>query len=306
MRGDDTTVPDPEHALAVVGHGGLARLGRGLGRAPGVASLSEPPTADGERAAVTVLLTDFADGAVPPVEWFDRVTVGAGLYLAVVAAPASADALDPTVARAVRRLRGAVDATVVLRPGHHRRGVRATVTTLADLLARPGVVNLDPADVRTVLRAGPTAAVATGTGTENGDAASDAVTAVQTALDAPHADVGPPEAVLVNLVGGPGLSLAAAVDAVDGIQQAVPDDAVLIWGSPSSPRCRPSTLRSSPAAPAPRSSRWCCPTRASRHRVRPVRGVAATSPPTRWGTAGRPPARAVATPGRPGGSEKGS
>ncbi|WP_284007926.1 hypothetical protein [Haloarcula pelagica] len=252
MRGDDTTVPDPEHALAVVGHGGLARLGRGLGRAPGVASLSEPPTADGERAAVTVLLTDFADGAVPPVEWFDRVTVGAGLYLAVVAAPASADALDPTVARAVRRLRGAVDATVVLRPGHHRRGVRATVTTLADLLARPGVVNLDPADVRTVLRAGPTAAVATGTGTENGDAASDAVTAVQTALDAPHADVGPPEAVLVNLVGGPGLSLAAAVDAVDGIQQAVPDDAVLIWGvavEPSLSTVHAQVVASSASAP---------------------------------------------------------
>ena len=132
MRGDDITVPDPEHSLAVVGHGGLSRLGRGLGRVPGVTSLSEPPAADGEKAAVTVLLTDFAHGTAPPIEWLDRVTVGAGLSLAVIAVPDSADALDPTVAREARRLRRAVDATVALSPGGHRRGVRGAVTTLGD------------------------------------------------------------------------------------------------------------------------------------------------------------------------------
>lgn len=235
MRGDDTTVPDPEHALVVVGHGGVARLGWGLGRVPGVTSLSEPPASDGERAAITVLLTDFADGTAPPIEWLDRVTVGAGLSLALVAAPNSADALDPTVAREATRLQEAVDATVVVPPGTHRRGIRGTVTTLADLLSRSGVINLDPADVRTVLRAGPTAAVATGSGTDSGDTASDAVAAVRAALDTPYADVGPPDAVLVNLVGGPDLTLSAAVDAVDGIQRSVPDDAVLIWGAAVEP-----------------------------------------------------------------------
>ncbi|WP_324756919.1 hypothetical protein [Haloarcula montana] len=231
MRGDDTTVPDPEHALAVVGHGGLERLGRGLGRVPGVTSLAEPPAPDGEKAAVTLLLTDFADGVPPSVEWIDGVTVGAGLSLAVIGAPASADALDPTVAREITRLRDAVDATVVVPPAWHRRGVRGTVTTLADLLVRPGVINLDPADVRTVLQAGPTAAIATGSGTDSGDTASDAVTAVRAALETPYADVGPPAAVLVNLVGGPELTLASAVEAVDGIQRSVPDDAVLLWGA---------------------------------------------------------------------------
>ena len=252
MRGDDITVPDPEHSLAVVGHGGLSRLGRGLGRVPGVTSLSEPPAADGEKAAVTVLLTDFADGTAPPIEWLDRVTVGAGLSLAVIAVPDSADALDPTVAREARRLRRAVDATVALSPGGHRRGVRGAVTTLADLLGRPGVINLDPADVRTVLRAGPAAAVATGTGTESGDTASDAAAAVRAALDDPDADVGPPEAVLVNLVGGPDLTLAAAVDAVDGIQRSIPDEAVLIWGvavDPSLSTVHAQVVASSASAP---------------------------------------------------------
>jgi hypothetical protein len=253
MRGDDATVPDPQYSLVVVGHGGVTGLAAGLGRVPGVTSLSEPPTDDGQMAAVTVLLTDFADGTTPPVEWLDRLTVGAGLSLAVVAAPTSAAALDPTVAREAARRRSAVDALLVVPPDAHRRGIRATVTTLAELIARPGVINLDLADVRTVLQAGPTAAVGTGTGTDSGDTASDAAAAVRAALDAPYADVGSPGAVLVNLVGGPELTLASAVDAVDGIQRSIPADAVLIWGvavEPSLSTVHAQVVASSDAAPA--------------------------------------------------------
>jgi len=229
MRGDTAGYPDPQE-LVVVGHGSVTGVASSLGLVDGITAFAEPPASPGEGGAITVLVTDFADRAVPPQAWLDRFDAQAGLTLAVVAAPASADELDPETAREVARLRTAVDATVVIPPGYHRRGIRSVVTTLHELLARPGVINLDPADVRTVLDGSEAAAITTGSAEATGDVAADAVTAVRHALDAPYTDVQELGAVLVNVVGGTALTLGSAVDAVDGIQQSIPDEAVLIWG----------------------------------------------------------------------------
>jgi len=229
MRGDDAAFPDPQE-LVVVGHGGVAGVTEALGMVSGVTSLSEPPARSHHPSAITVLVTDFADGAAPPVAWLDALSVRDGLIIAVVAAPATANALDPQTAREVARLRRAVDATVVIPPEHHRRGIRSAVTTLHELIARPGVINLDPADLKTVLNGSEAAAITTGTATSTGDVAADAVNAVDDALSAPYTDIDRLGAVLVNVVGGNDLTLASAVDAVDGIHASVPDDAVLIWG----------------------------------------------------------------------------
>lgn len=229
MRDETDGYPDPQR-LVVVGHGGVAGVAETLGFVPGITALSEPPASTAQSGAITVLVTDFGGGAVPPVSWLERLEAQAGLTLAVVAAPATAEELDPDTAREVARLRTAVDATVVIPPACHRRGIRSVVTTLHELIARPGVINLDPADVRTVLDGSEAAAIATGSAEPTGDVAVDAVTAVERALDAPYADVDGLGAVLVNVVGGTDLTLASAVDAVDGIQRSIPDDAVLIWG----------------------------------------------------------------------------
>jgi cell division GTPase FtsZ len=229
MRGETDGYPDPQR-LVVVGHGGVAGVAESLGLVPGVTSLSEPPASTARSGAITVLVTDFADGAVPPISWLERLESQDGLTLAVVAAPATAANLDPDTAREVARLRTAVDATVVIPPSYHREGIRSVVTTLHELIARPGVINLDPADVRTVLDGTEAAAITTGTAEPTGDVAVDAVTAVEQALAAPYTDVNGLGAVLVNVVGGTDLTLASAVEAVDGIQQSIPDEAVLIWG----------------------------------------------------------------------------
>jgi len=219
-----------QHHSVVVGHAGVATVGEMLGMVPGITALSEPPAASRDPSSVTVFATDFASGTVPPAEWLERLAEREGLTIAVVAAPATADELDPTTAREIARLRSAVDATVVVPPGYHRRGIRSVVTTLHELVARPGVINLDPADIRTVLEGGEAAAITTGTATDTGDVAADAVQAVEAALSAPYTDVDDMGAILVNLVGGEDLTLASAVDAVDGIQAVLPEDAVLIWG----------------------------------------------------------------------------
>ena len=229
MRGDTAGYPDPGK-LVVVGHGGVNGVASSLGLVEGISALPEPPDTPESGGAITVLVTDFADRAVPPQGWLDRFDDQQGLTLAVVAAPASADELDPDTAREVARLRTAVDATVVIPPAYHREGLRSVVTTLHELLARPGVINLDPAEIRTVLDGSEAAAITTGSAEATGDVAADAVTAVQHALDAPYVDVQDLGAVLVNVVGGADLTLASAVDAVDGIQDSIPDDAVLIWG----------------------------------------------------------------------------
>jgi len=229
MEEDTAGYPDPE-ALVVVGHGGVAGVTASLGMVPGITALPEPPGPDRHPAAITVFVTDFADGTAPPVAWLDRLADREGLTLAVVAAPADPAAFGPETAHEVSRLRAAVDATVVVPAGAHRRGIRSAVTTLQGLIARPGVINLDPADVRTVLDGSEAAAISTGTAARTGDVAADVVTAVEQALEAPYADVDGLGSVMVNVVGGTDLTLASAVDAVDGIHRSLPDEAVLIWG----------------------------------------------------------------------------
>jgi len=230
IRGDSVTFLGHHHTV-VVGHGGLAAVGDSLGLVPGITALSSPPTESSEQSAITVIVTDFADGTAPPAEWLARLEAREGLTIAAVGSPGTADELDPSTAREIARLRGAVDATVVVPPDHHVRGIRSVVTTLHEIVARPGVINLDPADIRTVLEAGEAAAITTGRATDTGDVAADAVQAVENALEVPYADVDGLTSVLVNVVGGEDLTLESAVDAVDGIQTALPDDAVLIWGA---------------------------------------------------------------------------
>jgi len=229
MRGEPVAVLE-HHQSVVIGHAGVASVGETLGMVPGITAFSEPPGPSQDRSSITVFATDFANGTVPPTEWLERLADREGVTIAVVGAPATADELDPTTAREIARLRSAVDATVVIPPGYHRRGIRSVVTTLHELVARPGVINLDPADVRTVLGSGTAAAITTGTARDTGDVAVDAVDAVEAALSAPYTDVDSLGSILVNLVGGEDLTLAAAVEAVDGIEASIPDDAVLIWG----------------------------------------------------------------------------
>ena len=235
MSGDRPASIVPTDPVAVVGHAAVADLTAGLAAVEGITALDSVPApapaanGDGPGAAMTILVTDLSEPL--PRTWRERLDRRDGLTVVVVAAPDSAATLDTAAARTAQWLRGAVDAMVVVEPGHHEAGIRQVVTTCREILARPGVINLDLADIGTVLDSGRVAAITTGVAPAAADLAETAVRAVDEALSAPAVDIGAYSAVLVNLVAGSQLTVTSAVDAVDGIQTAIPDDAHLIWGT---------------------------------------------------------------------------
>ena len=232
---EDWPATTPNHPLVVVGHGGVRSVTGSLGAIPGITARDSIPAAatNGDRqaaaTAVTMFVTDLTE-TIPPT-WRDRLARRDGLTLAVVAAPASDDSLDAATARAAQWLRESVDAMVVVEPDHHEHGIRQVVATTHEIISEPGVINLDLADIRTVLGSGRVAAITTGVTPEEEDIAATAVSAVDAALSAPAVDIGDYTAVLVNLVASSQLTVASAVEAVDGIQASVPDEAHLIWGT---------------------------------------------------------------------------
>jgi cell division protein FtsZ len=103
------------------------------------------------------------------------------------------------------------------------------VQSISDLVLLPGLINLDFADVRTIM-AGQGKAVM-GTGVMQGEAG--AVAAAQRAIDSPllEASVHGAHGVLINITGGPDLSLLDVNEAASAVQMAAHPDAQIIFGA---------------------------------------------------------------------------
>ncbi|MDD4985091.1 MAG: cell division protein FtsZ [Dehalococcoidales bacterium] len=103
-------------------------------------------------------------------------------------------------------------------------GVRA----IAEVITVPGLINLDFADVRTVMKDAGPAWMSIGQGTGN----NRAVEAAKEALNSPLLDVSVEGAkgVLFNITGSSGLTLAEVNAAAEVIRQAVDPDANIIFG----------------------------------------------------------------------------
>jgi len=107
---------------------------------------------------------------------------------------------------------------------------------IADLIITPGLINLDFADVRTVMhRAGP-ALMATGTGI----GAERAYRAAQAAMTSPLLEnsMRGARSVLLNITGGPDLTLHEVNEAAELIAANTAEDANIIFGSVIHPRLR--------------------------------------------------------------------
>ncbi len=104
------------------------------------------------------------------------------------------------------------------------RGVQA----IAEVVTVPGLVNLDFATVRTVMKDAGPAWMSIG----QGSGQSRAIDAAQKALSSPLIDISVKGAkrVLLNVVGGSNLALFEVKDAIDIIQQAVDSEANVIFG----------------------------------------------------------------------------
>ena len=104
-----------------------------------------------------------------------------------------------------------------------------SVKTITDLILRPSIINLDFADVRTVMKEKGTALIGMGVG--EGD--NKAVEAASMAVSSPllEASIKGAKNAIVNISGGPSMTLVDANDAVDIVKEAAGDNDInVIFG----------------------------------------------------------------------------
>ena len=108
-----------------------------------------------------------------------------------------------------------------------------SIRSLTDMITKPGLVNLDFADLQTIMRKGGVAMIGLG----ESDGENRARDAVEEALTSPLLDVDISHAsgCLVDVVGGQDMTLAEAQEVVQTIHDRIGPDARIIWGSGVNP-----------------------------------------------------------------------
>jgi cell division protein FtsZ len=103
------------------------------------------------------------------------------------------------------------------------------VKGITELITKPALINLDFADVRTVMEKGGVAMI--GLGEASGE--DKATESVRKALKSPllEVDVSGAKAALVNVTGGPDMTIEEAETVVEEIYSKVDPDARIIWGA---------------------------------------------------------------------------
>lgn len=103
------------------------------------------------------------------------------------------------------------------------------VQGIGDLITNPGLINVDFADVRTIMTDAGSALMGIGTGVGE----NRAITAARTAISSPLLDMSIQGAkgVLFNVVGGPDMTMSEVDDAAKLISEAVDPDANIIFGA---------------------------------------------------------------------------
>jgi cell division protein FtsZ len=107
--------------------------------------------------------------------------------------------------------------------------LRQAVQSISDLILVPGLINLDFADVRTIM-AGRGRAIM-GTGVVQGE--TGAIAAAQRAIDSPllESSIHGARGALINITGGPEMSLLDVHEAASAVQLAVHPEAQIIFGA---------------------------------------------------------------------------
>ena len=107
--------------------------------------------------------------------------------------------------------------------------LRQAVQSISDLILVPGLINLDFADVRTIM-AGRGRAIM-GTGVVQGE--TGAIAAAQRAIDSPllESSIHGARGALINITGGPEMSLLDVHEAASAVQMAVHHEAQIIFGA---------------------------------------------------------------------------
>lgn len=148
--------------------------------------------------------------------------------------------------KGLAELRGCVD-TLITIPNSKLREVEEKITILdafrradevllmavqgiTDLIITPGIINLDFADVTTVMRGKGVALMGVGSG-EGEDAASKAMRAALDYKLLEENSIKGAKAALINVTGGPNMVLGEVEDAIGMIEAEADENADIIWGS---------------------------------------------------------------------------
>src|SRR5262245_58111724 len=108
--------------------------------------------------------------------------------------------------------------------------LRQAIQGISDLILVPGLINLDFADVKTIMSGMGLAMMGTGLG----EGESRAIDAARKAISSPlleGASVNGARGVIINVTGGPDLSLIEVSDASTIVQEAADEDANIIFGA---------------------------------------------------------------------------
>ncbi len=108
--------------------------------------------------------------------------------------------------------------------------LRQAIQGISDLILVPGLINLDFADVKTIMSGMGVAMMGTGTAEGEGRAMSAAQKAVSSPL-LEDSSVNGARGVIINVTGGPDLSLMEVNEASSIIQEAAHEDANIIFGA---------------------------------------------------------------------------
>ena len=103
------------------------------------------------------------------------------------------------------------------------------VKGIAELVTKAGLVNLDFADIKTVMGDGGVALIGVG----ESDSENRATEAVEKAINNPllDVDIGGASGALINVIGGPDMTLEEAKNVVESISTKLDPEAKVIWGA---------------------------------------------------------------------------
>jgi cell division protein FtsZ len=105
---------------------------------------------------------------------------------------------------------------------------------LTEMITKPGLVNIDYADIKTVMTSGGVAMIGIG---ESDSPSGRVEEAVQEAINSPliEADISDARGAIVRVVGDPQMSVMEAQLAADLIQRRINPNARIIWGASVDP-----------------------------------------------------------------------
>jgi cell division protein FtsZ len=142
------------------------------------------------------------------------------------------ECVDTVITIPNERLLGIIDRKTALTEAFSMADdvLRQAIQGISDLILVPGLINLDFADVKTIMSGMGVAMM--GTGTAEGD--NRAMQAAQKAVSSPlleDGSVNGARGVIINVTGGPDLSLMEVNEASCVIQEAAHEDANIIFGA---------------------------------------------------------------------------